>query len=213
MTPVATEITLSLADRVRDWSRQERDLAMALRGLRAVAAPYPAPLPPSPTALRPSPLPHSMVPAAPTPSVNNISPSVADQWIDWIGRQVPTAGPTDLDLGDRPLPHTSPVPPTRAGLSEAGRSAIPFDLPTPDPAVPRVAPTPAAALGPFDDFIATVTGTGVPPAPLPPPARFMVRVAPAQKPHRPTKRNYDYFEELNVRLAAQAAAREQSGRQ
>ncbi len=33
MTQVATQITLSVSDRIRDWSRQERDLAIALRGL------------------------------------------------------------------------------------------------------------------------------------------------------------------------------------
>jgi hypothetical protein len=36
--------------------------------------------------------------------------------------------------------------------------------------------------------------------PLPPARRFMVRVAPVSKPHRSTKRNYDYFEELNASL-------------
>ena len=34
-----------------------------------------------------------------------------------------------------------------------------------------------------------------------PPSRFMVRVATLKRPHRPTKRNYDYFEELNAALA------------
>jgi hypothetical protein len=34
----------------------------------------------------------------------------------------------------------------------------------------------------------------------------MVRVAPVGQPHRATKRNYDYFEELNARLAARSAS-------
>jgi hypothetical protein len=32
--------------------------------------------------------------------------------------------------------------------------------------------------------------------------RFMVRVANVDRPHRPTKRNYDYFKELDAALAA-----------
>lgn len=36
---------------------------------------------------------------------------------------------------------------------------------------------------------------------LPPPARFRVRTVPVGRPHRATKRNYDYFEELNARIA------------
>jgi hypothetical protein len=30
----------------------------------------------------------------------------------------------------------------------------------------------------------------------------MVRVSPVDRPHRSTKRDYDYFEELNAQLAA-----------
>jgi hypothetical protein len=30
----------------------------------------------------------------------------------------------------------------------------------------------------------------------------MVRVTPVDRPHRSTKRNYDYFEELNAQLVA-----------
>ena len=41
MTQAATEITLSVAERVRDWSRQERDLAMAIRGPRVTRCPSP----------------------------------------------------------------------------------------------------------------------------------------------------------------------------
>ena len=42
MTQAATQITLSLADHVRGWSRQERDLAMAIRGLQVASCPSPA---------------------------------------------------------------------------------------------------------------------------------------------------------------------------
>ena len=59
----------------------------------------------------------------------------------------------------------------------------------------------------FDDLVAAITGASVPaePATRPPRSRYMVRVAEVGKPHRPTRRNYDYFEELNAKLAAQFA--------
>lgn len=60
----------------------------------------------------------------------------------------------------------------------------------------------------FDDVIAAVSESPTQRAsrlgPPPPPERFRVRVAPVGRPHRTTKRNYDYFEELNTKLAARA---------
>lgn len=56
--------------------------------------------------------------------------------------------------------------------------------------------------------VAPVDGVAVTAAPVPAssaaiaPTRMMLRVAPPQAPHRPTKRNYDYFDELNRALAA-----------
>jgi hypothetical protein len=63
--------------------------------------------------------------------------------------------------------------------------------------------TPGA--GPFDDLIASVT-TPVRPieldvTKLPPPSRFMVRASRLDRPHRVTKRNYNYFDQLNSDLA------------
>jgi|GEM_PF-7040050 len=60
----------------------------------------------------------------------------------------------------------------------------------------------------FDDLIASVTSTSpttVEPTVVPPRSRFMVRVAQVGRPHRQTRRNYDYFVELNAKLAAQRA--------
>ncbi|MGH9205948.1 MAG: hypothetical protein ACRD1G_05235 [Acidimicrobiales bacterium] len=37
---------------------------------------------------------------------------------------------------------------------------------------------------------------------VPPPSRFMVRVSPTARPHRATKRNYDYFDDLTAALDA-----------
>jgi len=61
---------------------------------------------------------------------------------------------------------------------------------------------------PFADLFAAISNSrpfsldGA--ATLPPSSRFMVRVAKVGKPHRTTKRNYDYFGELNVALEARA---------
>ena len=56
---------------------------------------------------------------------------------------------------------------------------------------------------PFDDLITAVSTSRRARkllGPLPPARRFMVRVAPVSRPHRSTKRDYDYFEELNASL-------------
>jgi len=62
------------------------------------------------------------------------------------------------------------------------------------------------APSPFDDLISAVSSRSVDLArqrgTLPPQSRFMVRVSPVDRPHRSTKRDYDYFEELNAQLAA-----------
>jgi len=65
----------------------------------------------------------------------------------------------------------------------------------------------------FDDLIAAVTGTSAPAEPVvrPPRSRYMVRVARVGRPHRPTRRNYDYFEELNAKLAAQRVDEDAAG--
>ena len=61
---------------------------------------------------------------------------------------------------------------------------------------------------PFDDVFAAMTGTTSRELRVEAPAsRFMVRVAKVSQPHRPTKRNYNYFEDLNAALAARARQR------
>jgi hypothetical protein len=58
---------------------------------------------------------------------------------------------------------------------------------------------------PFDDIFASVStpigSAGAGRVIDAPPSRFMVRESKVIRPHRTTKRNYDYFEELNVALA------------
>jgi hypothetical protein len=61
------------------------------------------------------------------------------------------------------------------------------------------------AFSPFEDVIAAVSGPSSVKrrfGPPPPPERFRVRVAPVGRPHRATKRNYDYFEELTASIDA-----------
>ena len=237
MTQAATQITLSVADRVRDWSRQERNLAMALRALQPAPSPLAAPA---------GVLPEESL------SVQVTSPRVIDAPVPWVGQPVGSLGsyevapavtpaPRPVQVSVTPVPmeaFTSPEVRTFEGPSvdRFEEPGAPYNLeapysveattpamPTvPDPRVAPIAPLaptppagPAGPAGPFDEFIAAVTdpeATHLAPAgPLPPPSRFMVRVSPVGQPHRTTKRNYDYFAELNARLAAQAAARQQGG--
>ena len=65
---------------------------------------------------------------------------------------------------------------------------------------------------PFDDLVSSVTSTltdGPRRPDVPPPSRFMVRVARTARPHRVTKRNYDYFDELTTALDAMESERRQ----
>jgi hypothetical protein len=87
-----------------------------------------------------------------------------------------------------------------AGLASTPSSSF-------DPVEGFFAPTTQAPAGPFDGIISAVAtpSTRRPPVgPLPPRSRFMMRVARVDRPHRATKRDYDYFEELNAALAALA---------
>jgi hypothetical protein len=69
-------------------------------------------------------------------------------------------------------------------------------------------------IAPFEALVSSVTATPPESAPWPvvqpPPSRFMVRVAPTGRPHRPTRRNYNYFDELNAALAATDGERSSS---
>jgi flagellar basal body rod protein FlgC len=58
-----------------------------------------------------------------------------------------------------------------------------------------------ADAGPFQDLIAAVSGSRAAEAGGEQQGSRL-RVANVGRPHRPTKRNYDYFEELNAALAA-----------
>ena len=87
---------------------------------------------------------------------------------------------------------TNAEPPNVSSLDEFIRSMDLFQSGSPSP---------------FDELLASVGGgPGDRPKFLPPPARFMVRTARVSRPHRPTKRSYDYFEDLNAALAARRSS-------
>jgi hypothetical protein len=68
------------------------------------------------------------------------------------------------------------------------------------------------ALSPFDDLIAAVTAVETAQLQVQPNSpRFMVRVVDVGRPHRSTKRNYDYFEELDATLAERSFGRRVAG--
>ena len=68
------------------------------------------------------------------------------------------------------------------------------------------------ARSPLEDVIAAVTAPSEVLAGVEPNSpRFMVRVAKVDRPHRPTKRNYDYFAELEAALAARRESQSPPG--
>ena len=93
---------------------------------------------------------------------------------------------------------------------------IPVGFYNPEPVTVSFPPNPLTEListisqyppSPFDELVAAVSES---PAerwrrsgPPPPPERFRVRVASVGRPHRATKRNYDYFEDLSAALDRQ----------
>lgn len=69
-------------------------------------------------------------------------------------------------------------------------------------------------VSPFDEVLAAISESSAQRArrsgPLPPPERFRVRVTSVGQPHRATKRNYDYFDELNMAIRAKAKGQRES---
>jgi len=131
----------------------------------------------------------------------------------------PGTGPAESHpngtMGAAPLPPTvghdecpSEAPPPAPGDSDATDSASPGAPPPLHPLDDFISSiSTSGPASPFDDLITAVARQptrGPSAGPLPPPARFRVRVAEVGRPHRATKRNYDYFEELNSEIAARA---------
>jgi hypothetical protein len=205
MTTEVTGIALSVAGQVRDWSRQERSLAITLRALHSSVLLPPEGGPVVREAARLS----TFGPRWDVVS-DQATAQPPQETLGWVGLAVDGAS---LPVGS-PLEMTLAAP-ISMGSTVAVDTCEPLDrdvdlMVSTESAAPDL---PVVPSGPFDDFIAAVTDTTTPPvpmAPLPPPSRFMVRVAQVAPPHRATKRNYDYFEELNARLAAQSAAHPQS---
>jgi len=169
-----------VADRIGMWSRQEQALVELLAHLRTGS----------------------------TGSTRHVEDAPAQLLARW-NLESPTAAPQSLaeDLGGSALvdqwipvvqdPADPPLGP------EDERCSTETDA---VPAEPHRPP------GPFDDLVAVVGQTQRESirrnGPLPSRSRFMVRVARVPKASRATKRNYDYFEDLNVALAERAARSE-----
>jgi hypothetical protein len=175
VTPAPAEpVVERVADRIRIWSGQKQVLADRLADLRS-----------GPVAdivdLREDQVPLARwnleaPPAPPLPVVEDLwEPAPIDHWM--------------------PVTEDPAVPPCLE--KEQGKAT-------------RSSPTAGSdrRLGPFDELFEVVSkpnqDTLQPDRPLPPLNRFRVRVAPVAKSPRPTKRNYDYFEELNAALAERA---------
>jgi len=110
--------------------------------------------------------------------------------------------PPALTVEGAPLGHEPTVPSTAAMVAPAPlRTDASLDF---DRALDPGPIGPALSSGPFDDLFDSFTGGTVPDRPLPPPDRFRVRVAQVPKAHRVTKRDYDYFKELDAALAARS---------
>jgi len=116
--------------------------------------------------------------------------SVAERFRSYSARQIQIAA----TIGDRRsgFQASEPMPAV----------AIPFE----DLVTARAGP----GLSPFEDVIAAVTSLrATRPEVEPTSPRFMVRVADVGRPHRSTKRDYDYFAELNAALAERAIGRDE----
>jgi len=123
------------------------------------------------------------------------NPTTADRHLlviaDHIRSSAAGRGQLAAALGGRSEDLQAPGPPTDSGALPQGDSS--------------------GTAGPLDDFIAAISrpggvllfGSGV----QPPASRFMVRAAAAAAPTRPTKRNYNYFEELDAAIAERQLAR------
>ncbi len=200
MTSEATGIALSVADRVRDWSRQERDLAIMLRSFHAGVTPLKPSIPASREVA-------SLPTFGPLTDVRSDSP-IQQQSQEWEGWTDTSTNHHSTPI-DTSVTLAATTPSGLSGWSTGGLEPLDHSRDIIENAHDATSETRVEPAGPFDEFIAAVTDTSPASpasiAPLPPPSRFMVRVAQVGQPHRTTKRNYDYFEELNARLARQSA--------
>ncbi len=186
--------------RIGAWSQRERALAHCLVAGLALPNDPVGPL------LHPGPL-ATVRTAVDAPAVTPVDHAtsrfpagetalVEDPWVRIVPQPLPMADP----VFGPDLPSPGPGP---AGILVEGRSRQPFED-----------PNPPQSFGPFDELVDAVrcVNRSARARTLPPAERFMVRVAAVQKPHRATKRNYDYFEELDAVLAANSEPDSGGGR-
>jgi len=175
VTPARAEpLVEQVADRIRIWSGQNQVLAERLAELRNPPVAGVAVGHDETLARWTLEAPPS---APPPPAVDDLwEPDLVDDWMPVVEEP---AGLPYSDAAQRPGSGSGPV--NRSDLYR----------------------------GQFDELFEVVSQPAQrkvldPNRPLPPLSRFKVRVAPVSKPSRPTKRNYDYFEELNAALAERA---------
>lgn len=168
------------ADRIRNWSQREKELAGKLATLREPGATS-----------------NKTAPTDPEVVEEGGTPAAAVQLPDPFPLVEVPWDPTSLD----PWEPAAGTPFEHPSSESTGRTAA-------GPASPGLEGSTARSAGPFDGLFEAVSEQSPdslrPAGPLPPPTRFRVRVAPVTKSRRPTKRNYDYFEKLNAKLADQA---------
>ena len=163
MTQAATQITLSLADRVRGWSRQERDLAMAIRGLQVASCPSPASSLVPPPHFAPSmPLLSSLVVKVPFWT----GPDGEEASAPWVEPESEVAAPHATAPLRTSLPSSRRSCSPRSCLCSPGRTGRAH--PSHDRRRASWAGSTRGPPGPFDEFIAALTMLPAPPAPIPP---------------------------------------------
>lgn len=172
MTRPSSELAVSIAERIHDWSRQEQGLIETLSGSRSADCA---------TARSTLVLLQERSQPELHPDQRRFGPGIDAQWVPAF-RDSQALVLTDCFVPvDSDATRWTPV--TGPEMHDLATQCSP---------------------GPFDEMIGAIsqtTRTGGRSGPLPSPRRFMVRVARLERTGRATKRNYDYFEELDARLA------------
>jgi hypothetical protein len=179
-----------LAVGIQAWSCRQRGLAEILAGLRLQHLPS--------DGIGLSVLRSNMTTSA---SVRP-NPPAPERDVSFDDAPVAVEGPSATFEGDE-LPTLPPSSLPSSSRAPTQTTWVPVDDTASVEATVHQRPS---ASGPFDDFLGDLCrALEAPDRLLPPPDRFRVRVAQVPKPHRPTKRDYNYFVELDALLAARAA--------
>ncbi len=176
---------------IQAWSYRQRGLAETLAGLRLSHVPS--------DGVGRSVHPNTKITAS--ASVRPNTPTL-ERDVSLDGVPVAPEGPSATFEGDE-LPTLPPFSLLSSSRAPTQPTWVRVNEPSSVEATSHQRPS---ASGPFDDLLGDLCrALKAPDRPLPPPDRFRVRVAQVPKPHRPTKRDYNYFVELDALLAERAA--------